>query len=60
MTMMTSAEDSQKLRVEWVTDYHTGVPVPLMAYGPHAIEFTGWWDNTEIGIIVADLAGLGP
>jgi alkaline phosphatase len=55
MTMMTSAEDSQKLRVEWVTDYHTGVPVPLMAYGPHAIQFTGWNDNTDIGIKIAEL-----
>ena len=59
MTMMTSSDDAQKLRVEWVTDYHTGVPVALMAYGPHAIEFSGWNDNTDIGIKIAELMNFG-
>jgi alkaline phosphatase len=29
-----------------------------MAYGPHAVEFSGWWDNTDIGKKVADLLGF--
>lgn len=50
---------SEEMEIAWSTGYHTGVPVPVMAYGPHAVEFTGWHDNTEIGILVAQLAGLG-
>jgi len=42
-----------------VTDYHTGVPVALMAYGPNAIQFTGWHDNTDIGIKIAELMNFG-
>jgi alkaline phosphatase len=59
MTMMNSSEDPKKLRVEWVTDYHTAVPVALMAYGPEAIQFTGWNDNTDIGIKIAELMNFG-
>ena len=59
MTMMNSSEDPKKLRVEWVTDYHTAVPVPLMAYGPEALQFTGWNDNTDIGIKIAELMNFG-
>jgi alkaline phosphatase len=59
MTMLNSSEDAKKLRVEWVTDYHTGVPIPLMAYGPHAIQFNGWNDNTDIGIKIAELMNFG-
>ncbi len=55
MTMLNSSDDPNQLRVEWVTDYHTAVPIPMMAYGPHAIEFTGWHDNTDIGIKIAEL-----
>lgn len=59
MTMMNSKDDPNELRVEWVTDYHTGIPVPLMAYGPHAIQFSGWNENTDIGIKISELLELG-
>lgn len=59
MTMMNSSDDPKKLRVEWVTDYHTAVPIGLMAYGPQAIQFTGWNDNTDIGIKIAELMNFG-
>lgn len=59
MTMLNSSDDAKKLRVEWVTDYHTGIPVVLMAYGPHAIQFSGWNDNTDIGIKIAELMNFG-
>jgi len=59
MTMMSSSEDPKKLRVEWVTDYHTAVPIALMAYGPNAIHFSGWNDNTDIGIKIAELMNFG-
>ncbi len=44
--------------VAWATDRHTGQPVPLFAFGPHAMRFTGLKDNTEIPQIVAELMKL--
>jgi len=46
------------MEMAWSTDGHTGQPVPLFAFGPHAIRFTGLRDNTEIPKITADLLGL--
>ncbi len=48
-----------EVEIAWTTTGHTGVPVPLMAYGPHAIEFTGWLENIEVGQKVAQLFGVG-
>lgn len=59
MTMQGANSETNELEIVWTSGGHTGIPVPLMAYGPHAIEFTGWWDNTEVGIKVAELLGVG-
>ncbi len=47
-----------QFEVAWATDRHTGQPVPLFAFGPHALRFTGLKDNTEIPKIVAELLKL--
>ncbi|MGH7600634.1 MAG: alkaline phosphatase [bacterium] len=47
-----------QFEVAWATDRHTGQPVPLFAFGPHAMRFTGLKDNTEIPKIVAELMKL--
>ncbi len=57
MTMQYSESD-EELTIVWTTGSHTGIPIPMMAYGPHAIEFSGWWENTEVGIKIARLLGL--
>lgn len=59
MTLNAPYGSRDRIEIAWTTGNHTGVPVPLMAYGPHAIEFTGWWENTEVGIKVAELFGVG-
>jgi alkaline phosphatase len=59
MTMQRQVANGDSLEIFWTTDYHTGVPVPLMAYGPGATEFMGWRDNTYVGIKLAELLGLG-
>lgn len=59
MTMQRQIAEGDSLEIFWTTDYHTGVPVPLMAYGPKATEFMGWRDNTYVGIKLAELLGLG-
>jgi alkaline phosphatase len=47
-----------KIRIGWGTDGHTGVPVPVFAYGPHAEKFMGWYDNTEIPKKIAKILGI--
>ena len=56
---IVSGSTQENITIVWTTEHHTGIPVPIMAYGPKAINFTGWWDNTEIGIKIAELSGLG-
>ncbi len=59
MALNSPYGSNDKIEIAWTTDGHTGVPVPLMAYGPHAIEFTGWLENTQVGQKVAELLGVG-
>lgn len=59
MTLNAPYGSREHIEIAWTTGNHTGVPIPLMAYGPHAIEFTGWWENTEVGQKVAELLGVG-
>ena len=59
MTMQRQIAEGDSLEIFWTTDYHTGIPVPLMAYGPQATEFMGWRDNTYVGIKLAELLGVG-
>jgi alkaline phosphatase len=47
-----------KINIGWGTDGHTGVPVPVFAYGPHAERFMGWYDNTEIPKKIANILGI--
>jgi alkaline phosphatase len=50
------AKDS--LDLEFVTDHHTAVMVPVFAYGPGAERFGGIYDNTEIYVRMKDLFGF--
>ncbi|WP_114749124.1 alkaline phosphatase [Pleomorphovibrio marinus] len=36
------------VEMEFSTKDHTGIPVPVFAYGPHSGEFQGIYENTEI------------
>ena len=47
-----------KISIGWGTDGHSGVPVPVFAYGPHAERFMGWYDNTEIPKRIANILGI--
>ena len=46
------------VNVVFATGSHTAIPVPLFAFGPHAIRFTGMKDNTEIASICGRLLAL--
>ncbi|MDD5063273.1 MAG: alkaline phosphatase [Phycisphaerae bacterium] len=44
----------------WSHDNHTGIPVPIYAYGPQAHIFTGVYDNTDVPRKFAKLLGITP
>ena len=46
------------LTTNFVSTGHTGVPVPLYAFGPGAEKFTGIYENTEILSKVLGLYGI--
>ena len=48
-------DDDFSFNVKWGTKGHTGIPVPIYAFGPHAIKFTGILDNTDIYKITSSL-----
>ena len=47
--------DGKSLEIAWTTTHHTGTPVPVFAFGPHSLSFTGVHDNTDIPKIFAEL-----
>ena len=38
-----------ELQMEWGSDNHTAVAVPIFAFGPGSAEFEGFMDNTDVG-----------
>ncbi|NOX38235.1 MAG: alkaline phosphatase [Calditrichaeota bacterium] len=52
-----SVQDKQ-LDIDWTTNYHTGQSVPLFAFGPHALSFSGVLNNTDIPRLIAVLWGV--
>lgn len=46
------------MQVVWTTTSHTGQPIPLFAFGPHALRFTGLKDNTDIPRLFAELLAI--
>ncbi len=51
----THDESGLPITIDWANGGHTGVPVPVFAYGPHAEEFMGWYDNTDIPKKIANI-----
>ncbi|MGM0551022.1 MAG: alkaline phosphatase [Bacteroidota bacterium] len=41
-------EQAHTVDAGYTTDYHTGVMVPVFAFGPGAEEFMGIYDNTDV------------
>jgi len=55
MTLQREVAEGDSLEIYWTTGYHTGTPVPVMAFGPRDTEFMGWQDNTGVGKKIAQL-----
>lgn len=59
MTLQEQENNGKEMQIFWTSTHHTGVPVAVLAYGPEAIQFTGWQNNIEIGQKMAKLLGVG-
>ena len=46
---------SERANIGWTTTIHTGTVIPLSATGVEAQRFSGWMDNTQVALIMADL-----
>jgi alkaline phosphatase len=49
---------NNKAGIDWTSYSHTGVPVPVFALGQGQYEFNGYYDNTDIGKKIIDIAKL--
>jgi alkaline phosphatase len=58
LTLIQDVLNSSHLAAKWSTKNHSGLPVPLYAYGPGAKDFMGSFDNTEIPRKIARLLGI--
>ncbi|GAB6137867.1 hypothetical protein JCM15060_10560 [Halanaerobaculum tunisiense] len=47
---------SNKALVDWTTNAHTAAAVPVMATGQQADKLTGTIDNTELSILISQIA----
>lgn len=48
LTLLDGNIEKGEVTVEFTTNDHTGIPVPVYAYGVHADEFRGIYQNTEL------------
>ncbi|MCP4450720.1 MAG: alkaline phosphatase [Planctomycetes bacterium] len=58
LTLLKGMLNTKRLVPKWATKNHSGIPVPLYAYGPGATDFMGTLDNTEIPRKIARLLGI--
>lgn len=40
--------DDHSVELNFQSDDHTGIPVPIFAYGSHSGDFRGFYENTEV------------
>lgn len=58
LTLYNSTGNPDEIEIAWTTTHHTGIQVPLFAFGPKAMEFTGMYDNTDVADKMAALLGI--
>ena len=58
LRLKTDPTREKGVKAKWTTGGHTGVKVPIYAYGPGSKKFTGTIDNTDIGKRIAELTGI--
>lgn len=58
MTLLDGKFGSDSLKAEFSTKNHSGVPVPVFAFGPGAENFTGFMENTDFKPKIEKLLNL--
>ncbi|AQQ70762.1 Alkaline phosphatase 3 precursor [Limihaloglobus sulfuriphilus] len=56
--VVTGGSSSENLAVEWATKSHSASHVPLFAYGPQALNFTGVYHHTDLAAKIAEIMGI--
>ena len=59
MTIPNGDYDQNKVRALYTVGGHTGVMVPLYAYGPHSQDFQGVQENTDVHKKIVELLEKG-
>ncbi len=49
---------NNKAGIGWTSYAHTGVPVPVYAYGAGAELFDGFYDNTDVFAKLCKICGI--
>ena len=48
LTLIDGSIEERTVKVHFSTKGHNGIVVPVFAYGPHAEEFVGVYENAEL------------
>jgi alkaline phosphatase len=60
LVIVDGASDGSTLTVSWSGKGHNGGTVPLYAFGPGALHFSGFHENTDMAKIIAALFKIKP
>ncbi|MBQ3984941.1 MAG: alkaline phosphatase, partial [Bacteroidales bacterium] len=55
LTLLKGSLEERNVKVHFSTGGHDGIVVPVFAYGPHAEDFAGVMENSEVGEKVKNL-----
>jgi alkaline phosphatase len=55
LTLLKGSLEERTVKVHFSTSGHDGIVVPVFAYGPHAEDFEGVMENSEVGEKVRQL-----
>ena len=55
LTLLKGSIEERTVKVHFSTQGHDGIVVPVFAYGPHAEDFAGVYENAELGEKIKNL-----
>ncbi|MBR5498974.1 MAG: alkaline phosphatase [Bacteroidales bacterium] len=55
MTLLSGSIEEKRIRVNFSTTGHNGIFLPVFAWGPHAEDFVGVYENTELSNKIRNL-----
>ena len=55
LTLVGGSLEERSVKVHFSTSGHNGITVPVFAYGPHASDFVGFYENGDIAAKIRNL-----